>query len=78
MRTINEGACDFMPKPMCYQEVRNIWFHAMQRGSEVDDPDEGEEGASHMFLTDGQPSLLSPPCLAVCCGCIVRDPFLLC
>ncbi|KAF7082204.1 hypothetical protein CFC21_086085 [Triticum aestivum] len=47
MRTINEGACDFMPKPMCYQEVRNIWFHVMQRGSEVDDPDEGEEGPSN-------------------------------
>uniref|UniRef100_A0A453MSI2 Response regulatory domain-containing protein n=1 Tax=Aegilops tauschii subsp. strangulata TaxID=200361 RepID=A0A453MSI2_AEGTS len=79
MRTINEGACDFLPKPMCYQEVRNIWFHVdMQRGLEVDDPDEGVEGASHMFLTDGQPSLLSPPCLAVCGGSIVRDPFLLC
>ncbi|KAM3317597.1 hypothetical protein ACQJBY_035355 [Aegilops geniculata] len=48
MRTINEGACDFMPKPMCYQEVRNIWFHVMQRGLEVDDdPDEGVEGPSN-------------------------------
>ncbi|KAF7087802.1 hypothetical protein CFC21_090963 [Triticum aestivum] len=48
MRTINEGACCFMAKPMCYQEVRNIWIHVdMQRGLEVDDPDEGVEGPSN-------------------------------
>lgn len=41
MRTINEGACCFIAKPLCYQEMRNIWFHVMQRGMQVDGPDKG-------------------------------------
>lgn len=71
MRTIKEGDCYFMAKPLRHEEVRNIWIHVMkwrrERGSEVDDPDDGGsdgsqqgsneiQGASDMFLTDGQPS----------------------